>query len=90
VRVATSVRQFATPTPNPTPQGGGEYTECAAPGLRQTFRGTHFGVQPVDAGEGCAHEQDAGLTSAHSRPEPARVATTRTQLPVRSRLCNLV
>src|SRR5204863_8453324 len=35
-------------------------------------------------------EQDAGTTSAHSRLTPPRVASTRTQAPAGSRLCNLV
>ena len=37
-----------------------------------------------------AHEQDAGATSAHSRPEPPRVDSTRTQAPFGSRLCSLL
>src|SRR5262249_15897977 len=44
-------------------------------------------VRPV---EPLAHEHDAGATSAHNRPLPPRVASTRTQAPVRSLLCSLV
>src|SRR5262249_32954394 len=36
------------------------------------------------------HEQDAGVTSAHSRPTAPRVARTRTQAPAGSRLSSLL
>src|SRR5262249_15439969 len=42
------------------------------------------------AGGDLAHEHDAGATSAHNRPLPPRVASTRTQAPVGSLLCSLV
>jgi hypothetical protein len=45
---------------------------------------------PADAGEALAHEHDAGATSAHNRPVPPRVASTRTQAPEGSRLCSLL
>lgn len=44
-------------------------------------------MRPV---EPLAHEHDAGATSAHNRPLPPRVASTRTQAPVGSLLCSLV
>ena len=47
-------------------------------------------IQHADAGTALAHEHDAGATSAHSRPPPPRVASTRTQAPVGSLLCSLV
>ena len=47
-------------------------------------------IQHADAGKALAHEHDAGATSAHSRPLPPRVASTRTQAPVGSLLCSLV
>ncbi len=37
-----------------------------------------------------AHEHEAGATSAHSRPLPPRVASTRTQGPEGRRLCILL
>ena len=37
-----------------------------------------------------AYEHEAGATSAHSRPDPPRVDTTRTQAPGGSLLCSLV
>jgi len=36
------------------------------------------------------HEQDAGVTSAHSRATALRVACTRTQAPAGSRLSSLL
>jgi ATP-dependent exoDNAse (exonuclease V) beta subunit len=57
-------------------------------GARQTRRPAVEAVLKRQPGQG--HEHDAGATSAHSRPVPPRVDSTRTQAPVGSRLCSLV
>ena len=73
-----------TPTPNPSPQGGGEHTECAATVLHQTKRDALY----LDCGAElpCQSSSFAGLVLSDPiairslrRPAPASTAAPRRQ-----------